>query len=341
MLINHLPILGPANVTAAIWLSVENRGVLQLLFAYLMLAGAGMLMVSGTFLVLSKIREQYAERFTSLVYILLTGLLSGASGAVLTGMAFYMSRNLLPGLTSVHWINFSLLGGALLFASALFYEILCLNRERQSSGRRIASQDAELRYAEMNSLRNELDPHFVYNTLMPLYYLIRNDVKKAEQFTHKLMQVYQYSLVNRQNDFVNLDEELQFAAHYLFLLQIRYPEQVVLTVDVPEERRNAQVLPFSLQILLENAIKHNGFDAEHPLQIRIATEGNKLVVRNNTRRPQGASTSCKVGLENLRSRYALLCDRSIAVNRTREEFVVKLPLLKNNQTYAVHHNYRG
>jgi LytS/YehU family sensor histidine kinase len=195
--------------------------------------------------------------------------------------------------------------------------------------------------AEINVLRNELDPHFVYNSLMPLYYLVKNDIHKAEAFACKLIQVYQYFLENRQNDFITLKEELNFIDNYFFLLQIRYKDSVLLKQNITEDENRCMVLPLSLQILVENVIKHNEFTREEPLTISITSERNCLVVTNSLRSKTYSASTSRIGLKNLRSRYRILASKDISVMKNKDQFIVKIPLLRNTKAYDVNRYHRG
>lgn len=224
---------------------------------------------------------------------------------------------------------------------SLLCEILFLTREREIDNRVVKNLDNELMHAEVKILKNELDPHFVYNSLMPLYYLIKNDVSKAESFAYKLMQVYQHFLQKRQDDFVTLEEEIDFIKNYYYLLQIRFKDALVLNVNIEPAAMKMQVIPFSLQLLVENAIKHNQFSKEAPLQIDVRNAGNFIVVSNSYRAHLHEIKTSKVGLNNLRTRYKILSDRTITVLKNKDLFVVKIPLLRNASSYDVNSYNRG
>jgi sensor histidine kinase YesM len=239
------------------------------------------------------------------------------------------------------YMNTTLICTMAMVISALIYEILFLNKERQIDSQIVHHLDKELVQAEINVLRNELDPHFVYNSLMPLYYLVKNDSRKAEAFACKLIQVYQYFLQNRQNDFITLEEELKFIENYFYLLQIRYKDQIQLSVHIEGSTEKIQILPLSLQILIENAIKHNEMDMNHPLQVSIRTENEQMVVANNLYGKCREVSSSKIGLKNLRTRYKILTGMDISVIRNQEQFIVKLPLLSQANANDVNNYYRG
>jgi LytS/YehU family sensor histidine kinase len=178
----------------------------------------------------------------------------------------------------------------------------------------------------MNVLKNELDPHFILNSLTALSHLITNDTDKAQLFTQKLAQAYKYLLINKDRDLISLEEELRFIDNYFFLLQIRHDDKLKLQVNIDKDRR-MMILPCALQILIENAIKHNLFTEEHPLIINISLNGAFLNVANNVRSKPYQVDSTNIGLKNLSTRYKLTCNRDIIVYNAKEKFIVKLPII--------------
>lgn len=222
----------------------------------------------------------------------------------------------------------------------LIYEILFLSNERAMDEQVVQHLDRELLDAEVNLLKNELDPHFVYNTLMPLYYLVKNDKQTAEQFAYKLIQVYQYFLENKGNDFITLREEMKFIEDYIFLLQIRYKDGLSINFSNIDSYQ-WQVLPFSLQLLIENAIKHNSFDKKNPLKIKVAVEKNCLVVSNSKSVKREIPFSTRIGLKNLRTRYRLLCQKEVTITEHNDQFIVKVPLIQSlKMNDSNHYNRR-
>lgn len=262
-------------------------------------------------------------------------------GFLLVGLfSFIWQRIFLPEFYLAPVIKSSLLAAFAVIFFSLIYEILFLSKERELDNEVVNHLDRELLYSEVTILKNELDPHFVYNSLMPLYYLIKNDVPRAESFTFKLMQVYQYFLENRNKDFIRLREELKFIDSFNFLLKVRYRESINLSIDIPDHRKELMVLPSSLQILIENAIKHNDFDQQSPLGIHIYIENSNLVIANEVVEKKEIKNSTKIGLKNLRDQYRILTKQSIQVIKTSNRFIVKLPLLDNSKKYAVNDNRR-
>jgi len=181
--------------------------------------------------------------------------------------------------------------------------------------------------AKFDALKNQLDPHFLFNSLNVLTSLIEEDPYQAQKFTTSLSKVYRYVLEQKNKDLVSVDEELQFAKTYVRLLKMRFEDSIVL--DIPEKSKDpeAKIVPLSLQLLLENAVKHNVVTASKPLHIHIIEESGMLKVTNNLQEKQVVKKSSGVGLQNIQQRYGILTDRKVAIERTDIDFTVHLPIL--------------
>ncbi len=190
--------------------------------------------------------------------------------------------------------------------------------------------------ARFNALKNQLDPHFLFNSLNVLTSLIDEDSKKAQYFTTSLSKVYRYVLDQKSKELVSVDEELHFARTYSNLLKMRFENGVIF--DIPDAAINseAKVVPLSLQLLLENAVKHNSVSNKHPLRIEIIEEGGHLTVKNNLQEKKVMGLRQGVGLANIKERYNLLTDRGVQIVKTPSTFEVRLPLLtKQISEYSV------
>lgn len=183
-------------------------------------------------------------------------------------------------------------------------------------------------------LQNQMSPHFLFNSLNTLTTLIAEDQKIAIDFTEKLSEVYRYILQNKEKELVRLGEEVSFVKSYVFLLQMRYPENLGVKFDVDEKYLNQSIPPLTLQILVENSIKHNIISKSHPLQIDIYVEnGKSIVVKNNLQQRKVIEKSTKTGLDNIRKRYAYFGKPNIDVITTAQNFMVAAPLIKvTNET---------
>src|SRR5215213_5804400 len=212
-------------------------------------------------------------------------------------------------------------------AYVLAYEIIILSKERILDTKIVDQLDKERAVAELSALSNELDPHFMFNSLTTLSHLISTDVGSAYLFNQKLAQVYKYILMNKNREMISLQNEIEFIEDYFFLLKLRHDDKLELDLrlDRVDNHKN-MVLPCALQVLVENAIKHNEFSKKSPLQIRIQMNGSYIKVMNNVS-PKLHTGSTKVGLRNLSNRYKLVCNKDIIIEQYKNYFIVKLPLI--------------
>lgn len=142
----------------------------------------------------------------------------------------------------------------------------------------------------------------------------------------KLSLFYRYVLINTERDFVSLEEEINFIKKYIDILQIRYDDGLNITYNIDNKILNMQIVPLSLQLLVENAVKHNAIYSYNPLSIRIYSEGNKIVVANNIIKKAPAIDSIGIGLKNLNQKYNILCSTNINLINDSKNFIVKIPL---------------
>lgn len=182
--------------------------------------------------------------------------------------------------------------------------------------------------SQFNALKSQVNPHFLFNSLSILSSLVRKDPELSEQFIDRLSKAYRYILEQRDSDLVPLRTELDFLQAYAFLLQTRFGHKFEVRVELPDAVvETTRIPPLTLQLLVENAVKHNRMSEQEPLLIRVEAAGGQLVVRNPFR-PRGETKhSTGVGLQNIINRYALLTDRPVWAGETEREFVVRVPLL--------------
>ncbi len=215
-----------------------------------------------------------------------------------------------------------------LLVSSLYEGIYFYSRWRLSlvEQERLRRQNIE---SQLEGLKNQVNPHFLFNSLNTLVYLIPEDPERAVKLVRKLSKAYRYILEMRDKQIIPLEEELQFLEAYLFLLKERFGDNLRVQVDIPTDRRRASVVPMSLQMLVENAVKHNVISEDHPLHltVRVDASGRRLEVCNNLQPRKQALPSTKLGLANISSRYAFFTDLPVDVSRLEKEFRVSLPLL--------------
>ncbi|NJB72096.1 hypothetical protein GGR42_002587 [Saonia flava] len=186
---------------------------------------------------------------------------------------------------------------------------------------------AKTETAKFESLKNQLDPHFLFNSLNVLTSLIGENPPAAEKFTTKLSKVYRYVLEQKDKDLISLEEELRFAKSYMELLKMRFEDGIDFSIPETVSSPELKIVPLSLQLLLENAVKHNAITSNNPLKIRIFEENGYLAVENNISPKTAFEKSTKVGLKNINQRYSLITTKKVEVINNNKVFKVKLPLL--------------
>jgi sensor histidine kinase YesM len=181
--------------------------------------------------------------------------------------------------------------------------------------------------AQFESLKNQIDPHFLFNSLNVLSSLIEENPESAQKFTTSLSKVYRYVLEQKDKELVSVAEELKFAKTYMNLLKMRFENSI--TFEIPEgfDNEEAKVVPLSLQLLLENCIKHNVVSEAKPLHVKISIENNQLAVTNNLQKKEVLSDRKGVGLENIVNRYRILTNRKVIVEENEKEFKISIPIL--------------
>jgi len=181
--------------------------------------------------------------------------------------------------------------------------------------------------AQFESLKNQIDPHFLFNSLNVLSSLIEENPENAQKFTTSLSKIYRYVLEQKDKELVPVAEELAFAKTYMNLLKMRFENSI--TFELPDGFNDevAKVVPLSLQLLLENCIKHNVVSESKPLHIKIYIENNQLVVENNLQKKEVLSDRKGVGLQNIVNRYAILTQRKVLVEETEKSFKILVPIL--------------
>ena len=185
--------------------------------------------------------------------------------------------------------------------------------------------------AELEALKNQIDPHFIFNSLNTLSHLIEEKPEKAKLFNDHMADVYRYILQNKAKDLVLLRDEMMFMQDYFSLLKIRFEDALQLEMVVDENTWDQYLVPpISLQVLLENAVKHNEFSTSMPLKIQLRFVDDELQMQNLMREKVLRKPSSRIGLQNLEERYRLSTNKSIRIIKTEDSFTVCLPVLKIN-----------
>lgn len=185
--------------------------------------------------------------------------------------------------------------------------------------------------AQLLAVKTQVNPHFLFNNLNVLSSMVIRDNPGANKFIEEFAKVYRYILNSQDKELVELEKELAFIKPYVYLLQQRYPDGLKVDISIPDRYNNCYIIPVALQMLIENAIKHNTISRNSPLYIKVTTNGaDMLVVRNNRQPRRSVEQSNRIGLQNIAKRYELVCGKEISINATEQVFEVVLPLLHLN-----------
>jgi len=230
--------------------------------------------------------------------------------------------------------NMSLLKLALAFAFRINLFLHTINaivyfngklKDSRLEAERLKTISAE---SQFEALRNQINPHFLFNSFNVLTELVRKDADVATDFIQQLSRVYRYLLYNQESETVHLKAEMEFVEAFIFLLKIRFAESIFIRTDLSGEQMESYAIPpAALQIPVENAIKHNIVSRKKPLTIEIFIDDNYLVVRNNLQRRQTYIESGGLGLQNIQQRFAYLTQQKVQIEESETHFTVKLPLV--------------
>ncbi|SDR88558.1 2TM domain-containing protein [Gramella sp. MAR_2010_147] len=276
--------------------------------------------------------KKYAKEFYKFPKLLITIILSVILSLLTIFLVRYYWEYVEKGLSfseyvkgekvSFYWVSLVIT----LVTGAIFY-IVNFYRHRQE--KRVKEQKiiAGTASAKFDALKNQLDPHFLFNSLNVLASLIDENPEQAQRFTTGLSKIYRYVLEQKDKELVSLKEELTFANTYMKLLKMRFEDSIYF--EIPEELSNeeAKVVPLSLQLLLENTIKHNIVSESKPLYIKIYENDGYLIVENNFQKKEVLGTRKGVGLQNIVNRYHVVTERKVLIEQKEEIFRVKLPVL--------------
>jgi len=258
--------------------------------------------------------------FLVLIMVVGTSVASGAmllmnmsNGSTFAEAFYFVRQNELKGIVDSLVI-------ASLIATFMFFFMMW--QDAMKSG--FKAREQALIY-QSETLKNQVNPHFLFNSLNTLSSLIPTNPEKAELFTQKLSVIYRYILENREAETVPLEQEINFVMDYYFLQKIRDEEKIDLTIEI--ENPDCRILPISLQLLVENAFKHNVATREKPLHVTIIQKENWIEVRNNLQPKSQLNPSSGLGLNNLSERVNLHSGKKLVIEKTEQEYVVRMPIV--------------
>lgn len=326
-----IPVLGIIIPLFAGLINVHNFSTSQIIISNTFFIITSFVIWQGSVKLIAKARVQPFIRNRIFLKLLILFLITAIYSTIITALSAFIWQIIFLG--DIEWISIirsCMICSPIVVFLTVIYETIFLSKERELDIKILNQLDKERVNAELNILKNELDPHFLFNSLTNLSHLVKHDPERAYLFIQKLASVYKYFLVNKDKDFVTLSEELEFIHNYYYLLKIRFDNNVQIKVIVKQLESGLYILPFTLQTLIENAIKHNSFYDNDPLVINIIIEKGTITVNNNIKPKPFAADSTKVGLKNLKARYRIISNKDILVQTNKNNFIVNLPLLKQN-----------
>lgn len=211
------------------------------------------------------------------------------------------------------------------FGLAAFTIIFFFGLWQKSVRKELTLAEENLKY-RYNTLKAQVNPHFLFNSLNTLSEIVYTDAKRADQYIQQLAAIYRYILDNENKDYITLTDEITFVRQYFRLQQERDNGKIALQIDCANADRY-KIIPVSLQLLVENALKHNTMSEKNPLSIHIYKEDNYVVVSNPLQRKSTLENSTKTGLSNLQERVRLMMQRELIVREENDRFLVKLPVI--------------
>ena len=320
-----LPSLAPLRLEAndpAVETQVIQRFFYLLMMGYLLVVPLFYVNLPGKLY----LRSWVSSRLTRFIII---GLVNVILLIVLTRLSVALQEALLRDLP---WIG--RLRGVYLFRSIIILGIVLLTvhlLELFQRSQRTSLENARLREENVKTqlavLKAQINPHFLFNSLNSLAAVIRTDREESLRFVQKLSEVFRYILRGKQQDLASVREEMQFLEAYLFMLNKRFGDKLVVDVRVDKAAYERKVPLLALQTLVENAVKHNVITSARPLTVTMVSTPSSLVVSNNLQEKSPTEESYGIGLVNLSKRYQLLAQRSIDITKTDARFEVALPLI--------------
>jgi sensor histidine kinase YesM len=264
-------------------------------------------------------------------------IFKGVVGSVIIStIAFFLARLfhfvVIEGFTfsyflEVEHINNYIFSMLIAFILTLIFHLFYFYKALKDSKINEQASLAAVQKAQLQAVKDQLDPHFLFNSLNVLTSLIEENPENAQDFTTGLSRIYRYVLEQKEKDVVALEDELMFAKRYVELLKMRFEDSVNLSIDV-KDTKGIYLLPLSLQLVLENAVKHNIISKQKPLSIYISKTNTHLLIENTLQLKTQLSNRKGVGLENIKYRYKLISNEKIKIEQTSNRFKIALPLVK-------------
>lgn len=219
----------------------------------------------------------------------------------------------------------------ILFISVLIFEVIYFALYSYYSYATVqietVKQERKQIELQLKALKSQLSPHFLFNSLNTISSLVFKDENKAENFIRRLANMYDYTLKSYNQKLITLREELEFVESYKYLVQTRFENKFTCSISIADDLLETKIPPLTLQMLVENAVKHNQLSQEKPLQVSIRSTEKEIIIHNNLTEKPKKVTSFNIGLKNINARYVLLSNQAISITNG-EKFTVKIPVIR-------------
>jgi len=250
----------------------------------------------------------------SIVHVIMNGLIFNA-----------------PIVDSLKWLGIHSLKYALIISGtiAMVVHAIAFFMNWKESKIEAEKLRAEMMTYKYEALRNQINPHFLFNSFNVLSELVYEDQGLAVKFIKQLSDIYRYVLDSKDRELVSLQEEVDFIKKFGFLLQTRFENNLKINIEI-KTANDELIVPMSLQLLLENAVKHNEVSSQFPLLVEIKRIGDSIQVKNSLKKKSIRESGSKTGLQNIIKRYKYLSNKQVLVKEKNDEFIVEIPILKSD-----------
>jgi two-component system LytT family sensor kinase len=274
------------------------------------------------------------------LFLFITVLIASSVAAVIYYLGIFEFNSICGIVEDNPWTVFKIdmlraFGLATVFS--VFNQFYWVSKDKRQLEISMLELKKEMMTSKYSSLKSQISPHFLFNSLNTLTSLMYEDRDLASDFVTRLASCYRYILDNREEDLVSLHKELQFLDSFIFMMKVRHNGAIVISTDIDSDMQDALIPTLSIQMLVENALKHNYYSKEHPIVICIYTKNKQLIVENNMRKRSDVKESTELGLSNIKKRFAFYTDEQVMIEECNENFIVKMPLItkqsvKSNET---------
>lgn len=313
--------------------TTDTRSIVLLLFFVVF----GFIVWESGALLFKKLNKYFSQKYNfglrfsiSIGYMILySAFVSSIFGWLFYNVSLKMwgLEHKLPGFV---FFDFDINFGAFVFCifvfglSSIFYYF---NHYKEAAilAERLKKTNLQAKY---QALVNQIDPHFFFNSMSTLSSLVYEDADLSAEYISKLSRMYRYILDKRESNIVLIGEELEFLKAYIFLIKIRHKDNIEFDIQVSDNLNNKMIPPLTLQLLAENAVKHNKFSEDSPLRVNIREDEKYWIISNNIDKRKLIETSNKIGLENIKNRIELISEKTIEVEESLDNFTVRIPKLR-------------